>query len=81
MSTISRDLRHAARHLRQSPGFSITVILVLALSIGATTAIFSIVAGVLLSPLPFADPERLVLLGDHIGDSPHMPVTAREIVT
>jgi predicted permease len=79
MLTFFRDTRHAARQLRKTPGFSITVILALTLGIGATTAIFSLVEGIILRPLPFADPDRLVLLGDHIGNSPRMPVTAREI--
>ena len=76
-----RDIRYAARQLRKTPAFSLTVILALALGIGATTGIFSLVEGILLRPLPFANPDRLVMLGDHIGDSPHTPVTAREIAT
>jgi ABC-type antimicrobial peptide transport system permease subunit len=48
--------------LRKSPGFSITVVVVLALAIGANTAIFSAVEGVLLQPLPFRDPDRLMLV-------------------
>ncbi|HEY1986166.1 MAG TPA: ABC transporter permease [Terracidiphilus sp.] len=79
MHTFFRDFRYAARQLSKSPAFSITVILTLALGIGATTAIFSLVEAILLSPLPFARPDRLVMLGEHIGTSPHTAVTARDI--
>ena len=58
------DLRIAARHLRKSPGFSATAVLMLALGIGATTAIFSIVEAVILRPLPFPHSERLMSLSD-----------------
>ncbi|HEX5234848.1 MAG TPA: ABC transporter permease [Silvibacterium sp.] len=59
-----RELKIAVRYLLKSPGFAITAVLMLAFGIGATTAIFSIVDGVLLRPLPFPQPDQLVTLGD-----------------
>ena len=61
------NLRLALRQLRRTPGFALTVVLTLALGIGATTAIFSLVEGVLLRPLPFHDPASLVSLGDSLN--------------
>jgi hypothetical protein len=79
MYALAQGLRFAFRQLWKAPGVSLTVVFTLALGIGATTAIFSLVEGILLRPLPFSDPDRLVLVGDHLGGSPNIPVTAREI--
>jgi len=81
MYALAQDVRCAFRQLRKAPGFTLTVVLTLALGIGATTAIFSLVEGVLMRPLSFSNPDRLVLLGDHLGGGPNTPVTAREIGT
>ena len=61
------DLRLVFRQLRKAPGFTATAVLTMAFGIGATTAIFSVIDGVLLRPLPFPDPSRLVTLGDQLG--------------
>lgn len=64
MSNLGLDLRLAFRQLQKAPGFTLTAVLTLAFGIGATTAIFSIVEGVLLRPLPFPAPDRLLSFGD-----------------
>jgi hypothetical protein len=55
-----RDVRHGFRVLRRSPGFTAAALLTLALGIGATSAVFSVVRTVMLEPLPYRDPDRIV---------------------
>lgn len=62
METLFHDLKHSIRMLRKSPGFAAAAICVLALGIGANTAIFSVINAVLLKPLPYPDPSRIVVL-------------------
>src|SRR6202161_2881598 len=62
IASLARDLRFSLRTLRRTPGFSVIAILVMPLGIGANVALFTVVRGVLLKPLPFHDPDRLVML-------------------
>ena len=73
-----RDLHHSARMLLKRPGFTLIAIVTLALGIGANTAIFSLVRGVLLRPLPFSEPERLIGIRESkVGEGHNNPMAWR----
>ena len=72
MNTILLDLRYSLRTLRKSPSFAVAAILSLAIGIGATAAVFSIANALLLRPLPYEDPDRLVILWNR---SPGLGIT------
>ena len=72
---VTRDVRHTARGLWRSPGFSLAVILTLALGIGGNTAVFSVVDQLLLRPLPYPDGDQLVVVEESVGANPHADVS------
>jgi predicted permease len=74
MPILLYDLRYAVRLLRRSPGFAAAAILTLALAIGANAAIFSAVKGVLIAPLPYPEPDRLLRLFEESQKMPHFPL-------
>lgn len=66
---VGRDLKYAARTLRRMPSFTAIATLVIALGIGANVALFTVVWSVLLKPLPFADPSRLMAIYENTSDA------------
>jgi predicted permease len=79
LQNLLRDLRHGARSLARTPGFTVLAAATLALGIGANTAIFSVVDAVLLRPLPFRDPARLVTIWEDYSNDARSVVSAPEI--
>jgi hypothetical protein len=78
LETLLQDVKYTIRTLLAAPGFTWIMILTLALSIGATTAIVSVVEGVLVRPLPFQDPRRLVRAYTRNGDHPKFPINPND---
>lgn len=79
MKSWMRDLRYSGRRLIKARGFFLSVTLMLALGVGAIATIFSLIEGILMRPLPFHDPDRLVQLGEHVGENSGIGITARHV--
>jgi putative ABC transport system permease protein len=82
MTTFLKDVRYAVRTFAQRPGFTAIVVLTLALAIGSNVAIFGVASAVLLQPLPYEDPERLVLVWNRMANAnrPNVPVSGPDFV-
>jgi len=78
VETIWSDLRYAVRNLRRTPGFTVIIVLTLALSIGANSAIFSVIQGVLLKPLPYPQPDRLARIYFNSDTQPKFPLNPND---
>jgi predicted permease len=75
LDDLVRDVRYALRQLRRNPGFTAVAVITLALGIGATTAIFTVVNGVILNPLPYPQADRLVALAEKLGSFSKFPIS------
>ncbi len=79
LEAIGNDLRYAVRTLGRTPGFTIVIVLTLALAIGANSAIFSVIQGVLLRPLPYAQPDRIVRIFFNSDNYPKFPLNPYDL--
>ena len=80
MEFLFHDVRHAVRSLLKAPRFTVIVVVTLTVAIGATTAVFSIVNGVLLNPLGFTDPDRLAYVNAISPAGASMPVSPQDLI-